>query len=164
MHLCVCVCVCVCVFSAQLIMFSMEKCHRSKMIITSTHMYAFTHTTYTHRQANTQTPFTLKDLRLMPKQVLGFDQAPYRSLYLPAQAPPDYQIHGLDPLPEDGLGDLPSQGLIPDDGLSSEDEEDEEEDGLEMYGHVDLKKVRDSDSCLTGSSGSSSIAILRSSV
>ena len=73
---------------------------------------------------------------------MGFDQAPYRSLYLPAQPLGPY-LHTLEPLPQEGLGDIPDEGFIPDDGLSSDDEdEDDDDNNLEVYSHVDLYKVR----------------------
>ena len=73
---------------------------------------------------------------------MGFDQAPYRSVYLPAQPLGPY-LQNLQPLPQEGLGDIPDEGFIPDDGLSSDDEDDDAEDNnLEVYGHVDLYKVK----------------------
>lgn len=62
---------------------------------------------------------------------MGYDQAPYGSFYIPAQPMGPY-LETLEP-PPPGMED------IVDDDLSSEDFEDA--DGLEVYGHVDLKQT-----------------------
>ena len=84
---------------------------------------------------------------------MGFDQAPYRSVYLPAQPLGPY-LQNLQPLPQEGLGDIPDEGFIPDDGLSSDDEDDDADDNnLEVYGHVDLHKVKKKEKKKKGGGG-----------
>nr|KAG5709146.1 hypothetical protein BaRGS_028602 [Batillaria attramentaria] len=63
---------------------------------------------------------------------MGYDQAPYGSFYMPARPLGPY-LETLEPMPQ-GVED------IMDDDLSSDDE-DKDEDGLELYGHVDLNKT-----------------------
>ncbi|XP_076450548.1 uncharacterized protein LOC143286725 [Babylonia areolata] len=71
---------------------------------------------------------------------LGYDRAPYGSLYLPAQPMGPY-MGSLESLPQDGPpGNLPDMGMVSDDSSTSDDDNDAE-DGDDVYSHVGLQQM-----------------------